>query len=208
MVSDCCVLWAACCSGLSVEFRASPHSDHSLRDLSSDVPNSTPPRCANSQLLATCECYGFDPNCALASDSRSLIILFCSSTRNFTILSLIESLSPILFFAFLGAYYSLSCEPTLGENQIFHSMVKRQVMKTRDAIKLIGDGKAQKLKKDKVIESWIKVDIGTVWAKKKLMSFLSKTTSQFKEIFGLLLFVFPLFFCFFIYINCVAIMHM
>ncbi|KAK2569929.1 hypothetical protein P5673_005788 [Acropora cervicornis] len=55
-----------------------------------------------------------------------------------------------------GAYYSLSCEPTLGENQIFHSMVKRQVMKTRDAIKLIGDGKAQKLKKDKVIESWIK----------------------------------------------------
>ena len=51
-------------------------------------------------------------------------------------------------------------------------------MKTRDAIKLIGDGKAQKLKKDKVIESWIKVDIGTVRTKKKFMSFLSKTTSQ------------------------------
>lgn len=66
------------------------------------------------------------------------------------------------FLAFVGAYYSLSCEPTLGENQIFHSMVKRQVMKTRDAIKLIGDGQAQKLKKDKVIESWIKVHIGTV----------------------------------------------
>ena len=185
MVRDSCVLWAACCSGLSVDFRASPHSDHSLRDLSSDVPNSTPPRCVNSQLLATCECYGFDPNSALASDSRSLIILFCSSTRNFTILSLIESLSPILFFRvnFVGAYYSLSCEPTLGENQIFHSMVKRQVMKTRDAIKLIGDGKAQKLKKDKVIESWIKVDIGTVRAKKKLMSFLGKTASQLKNFF-------------------------
>ena len=91
----------------------------------------------------------------------------------------------IFFFAFVGDYYSLSCEPTLGENQIFHSMVKRQVMKTRDAIKLIGDGKAQKLKKDKVIESWIKVDIGTVRAKKKFMSFLSKTTSQWKEFFCL-----------------------
>ena len=70
-------------------------------------------------------------------------------------------------------------------------------MKTRDAIKLIGDGKAQKLKKDKVIESWIKVDIGTVRAKKKLMSFLGKTTSQLKKFFCL----FCLFFrCFFIYI--------
>ena len=112
------------------------------------------------------------------------------------------------FFAFVGAYYSLSCEPTLGENQIFHSMVKRQVMKTRDGIKLIGDGKAQKLKKDKVIESWIKVDIDTVRAKKKLLSFLGKTTFQLKEFFCLFLFVFPLFYFFFIYINCVSIMHM
>ena len=44
-------------------------------------------------------------------------------------------------------------------------------MKTRDAIKLIGDGKAQKLKKDEVIESWIKVAIGTVQAKKKVAVF-------------------------------------
>ena len=56
-----------------------------------------------------------------------------------------------------GEYYSLSCEPTLGESQIFHSMVKRQPIRTRDAIKLIGDGQEQKLKKDRVIESWIKV---------------------------------------------------
>lgn len=55
-----------------------------------------------------------------------------------------------------GTYFSLSCEPTLGECQIFHSMVKRQAMKTKDAIKLIGDGQERKLKKDKVIESWIK----------------------------------------------------
>ena len=112
------------------------------------------------------------------------------------------------FFAFVGAYYSLSCEPTLGENQIFHSMVKRQVMKTRDAIKLIGDGKAQKLKKDKVIESWIKVDIGTVRAKKKLPSFLGKTTSQLKEFFLLFFVCFSVVFFLYIYINCVAIMHM
>ena len=56
-------------------------------------------------------------------------------------------------------------------------------MKTRDAIKLIGDGKAQKLKKDKVIESWIKVGIDTVRAKKKLLSFLGKTTFQLKVFF-------------------------
>lgn len=55
-----------------------------------------------------------------------------------------------------GAYYSLSCEPTLGECQIYHSMVKRQPIKTREAIKLIGDGQEHKLKKDRVIESWIK----------------------------------------------------
>ena len=58
---------------------------------------------------------------------------------------------------FPGAYYSLSCEPTLGECQIYHSMVKRQPIKTREAIKLIGDGQEHKLKKDRVIESWIKV---------------------------------------------------
>lgn len=60
-----------------------------------------------------------------------------------------------------GEYYSLSCEPTLGECQIFHSMVKRQPIRTRDAIKLIGDGQEQKLKKDRVIESWIKVKLHT-----------------------------------------------
>ena len=60
---------------------------------------------------------------------------------------------------FTGEYYSLSCEPTLGECQIFHSLVKRQPIRTRDAIKLIGDGQEQKLKKDRVIESWIKVKI-------------------------------------------------
>ena len=60
-----------------------------------------------------------------------------------------------------GEYYSLSCEPTLGESQIFHSMVKRQPIRTRDAIKLIGDGQEQKLKKDRVIESWIKVKLYT-----------------------------------------------
>ncbi|KAJ7386477.1 Coiled-coil domain-containing protein 17 [Desmophyllum pertusum] len=35
-------------------------------------------------------------------------------------------------------------------------MIKRQPIRTRDAIKLIGDGQEQKLKKDRVIESWIK----------------------------------------------------
>ncbi|KAM7426567.1 Coiled-coil domain-containing protein 17 [Porites harrisoni] len=55
-----------------------------------------------------------------------------------------------------GEYYSLSCEPTLGESQIFHSMVKRNIIRTRDAIKFIGDGQEQKLKKDRLIESWIK----------------------------------------------------
>ena len=54
-------------------------------------------------------------------------------------------------------------------------------MKTRDAIKLIGDGQAQKLKKDKVIESWIKVDIGTMWQRENLLSCLRKTTSQLKD---------------------------
>ena len=87
------------------------------------------------------------------------------------------------FLAFVGVYYSLSCEPTLSENQIFHSVVKRQVMKTRDAIKLIGDGQGQKLKKNKVIESWIKEDIGTRWQKEKLMSSLRKTVSQLKDFF-------------------------
>lgn len=43
-------------------------------------------------------------------------------------------------------------------------------MKTRDAVKLIGDGRAQKLKKDKVIESWIKVDILTVRLKVDVFS--------------------------------------
>ena len=57
-----------------------------------------------------------------------------------------------------GEYYSLSCEPTLGECQIFHSMIERKIIRTREAIKLIGDGQEQKLKKDRVIESWIKVD--------------------------------------------------
>lgn len=55
-----------------------------------------------------------------------------------------------------GEYYSLSCEPTLGECQIFHSMVKRKLIRIREVIKLIGDGQEQKLKKDGVIESWIK----------------------------------------------------
>ena len=56
-------------------------------------------------------------------------------------------------------------------------------MKTRDAIKLIGDGQGQKLKKNKVIESWIKEDIGTSWQKEKLMSSLRKTVSQLKDFF-------------------------
>lgn len=64
-----------------------------------------------------------------------------------------------MFFFPTGEYYSLSCEPTLGECQIFHSMIKRQPIRTRDAIKLIGDGQEQKLKKDRVIESWIKVSL-------------------------------------------------
>ena len=83
------------------------------------------------------------------------------------------------FLAFLGVYYSLSCEPTFGENQIFHSVVKRQVIKTRDAIKLIGDGLGQKLKKDKVIESCIKVDIGRMWRREKLMSSFRKAVKEF-----------------------------
>ena len=70
--------------------------------------------------------------------------------------------SVFVFICFsTGEYYSLSCEPTLGESQIFHSMVKRQPIRTRDAIKLIGDGQEQKLKKDRVIESWIKVKLYT-----------------------------------------------
>jgi len=60
----------------------------------------------------------------------------------------------VLYLA--GEYYSLSCEPTLGECQIFHSVIERKIIRTREAIKLIGDGQEQKLKKDRVIESWIK----------------------------------------------------
>ena len=63
------------------------------------------------------------------------------------------------YLIFVGKYYSLSCEPTLGESQIFHSMVKRIIIRTRDAIKFIGDGQEQKLKKDRLIESWIKVTL-------------------------------------------------
>ena len=142
--------------GLSVDLRAFPHSDYSLWDLFSVVPNSTPPRCVNSQLLATCGCYGFDCNPALASDSPSLISFFrCPPEivqftivicvpRDWLITSYCRSSNlchQYCFIAFVGVYYCLSCEPTLGENQIFHSVVKRQVMKTRDTIKLIGDGK-------------------------------------------------------------------
>ena len=36
-------------------------------------------------------------------------------------------------------------------------MVKRNIIRTRDAIKFIGDGQEQKLKKDRLIKSWIKV---------------------------------------------------
>ena len=57
----------------------------------------------------------------------------------------------------VGSYFSLTCEPTLGECQIFHSMVKRQPITIRNSIQFIGDGQEQKLKKDKVIASWIKV---------------------------------------------------
>ena len=63
------------------------------------------------------------------------------------------------YLIFVGEYYSLSCEPTLGESHIFHSMVKRNIIRTRDAIKFIGDGQEQKLKKDRLIESWIKVTL-------------------------------------------------
>ena len=38
-------------------------------------------------------------------------------------------------------------------------MVKRNIIRTRDAIKFIGDGQEQKLKKDRLIESWIKVTL-------------------------------------------------
>ena len=38
-------------------------------------------------------------------------------------------------------------------------MVKRNITRTRDAIKFIGDGQEQKLKKDRLIESWIKVTL-------------------------------------------------
>ena len=55
-------------------------------------------------------------------------------------------------------------------------------MKARDAIKLIGDGQGQKPKKDKVIESWIKVDIGTMWQGEKLISSLRKTTCLLKDV--------------------------
>ena len=65
----------------------------------------------------------------------------------------------MFYLIFVGEYYSLSCEPTLGESQIFHSMVKRNIIRTRDAIKFIGDGQEQKLKKDRLIESWIKVTL-------------------------------------------------
>ena len=91
------------------------------------------------------------------------------------------------FLAFVGVYYCLFCEPTLGENQIFHSVVKRQVIKQE----AISYGQGQKLKKDKVIESWMKVVIGTKWQREKLMSSLPKTTSQLKDcLFVCFLFVF------------------
>ena len=81
----------------------------------------------------------------------------------------------MFYLIFVGEYYSLSCEPTLGESQIFHSMVKRNIIRTRDAIKFIGDGQEQKLKKDRLIESWIKVTLlhsFTYYALGKQMEFI------------------------------------
>ncbi|PFX30101.1 hypothetical protein AWC38_SpisGene5082 [Stylophora pistillata] len=82
-----------------------------------------------------------------------------------------------------GAYYSLSCEPTLGECQIFHSMVNRQPVKTREAIKLIGDGQENKLKKDRVIETWIKISVDAAqnlpWSNFTLVSYCLSPPASF-----------------------------
>ncbi|KAK3739534.1 hypothetical protein QZH41_016209 [Actinostola sp. cb2023] len=58
-----------------------------------------------------------------------------------------------------GQYYSLSCEPSLGECQILNSMALRQPMNVRDSIKLTAAGQEKNLKKDDVITSWIKTQL-------------------------------------------------
>ncbi|XP_048587115.1 uncharacterized protein LOC5517188 isoform X2 [Nematostella vectensis] len=56
-----------------------------------------------------------------------------------------------------GCYYSLLCEPGLGESQVLHSMFKRQPISARESVKLIDP--EQSSKKDQVISSWIKTQL-------------------------------------------------
>lgn len=95
----------------------------------------------------------YQPSCCVTDSDTA----YCNDTSS----ALINEFCTCVYLFSTGEYYSLSCEPTLGESQIFHSMVKRHPIRTRDAIKLIGDGQEQKLKKDRVIESWIKVKLYT-----------------------------------------------
>lgn len=59
----------------------------------------------------------------------------------------------------IGVYYSLSCEPCLGECQILNNMVTRQPVTVRDSIKYVAIGQDRNLNKDEVITSWIKVSL-------------------------------------------------
>ncbi|KXJ14746.1 hypothetical protein AC249_AIPGENE27876 [Exaiptasia diaphana] len=58
-----------------------------------------------------------------------------------------------------GVYYSLSCEPSLGECQILNNMVSRQRVTVREAIQFTALGQDRNMKKDEVITSWIKTQL-------------------------------------------------
>ncbi|XP_070562568.1 uncharacterized protein [Ptychodera flava] len=54
-----------------------------------------------------------------------------------------------------GVYLSMECEPSRGEKQMFHTQIRRKMVRQRDVISLIGDGRERKLRTDKNISQWI-----------------------------------------------------
>ena len=56
------------------------------------------------------------------------------------------------------AYYNLNYEPTLGESKLFHALLVRSTLTTREAVHQMADSKeARLLKNEKSMEKFLKV---------------------------------------------------
>ncbi|XP_077980871.1 uncharacterized protein LOC144436074 isoform X3 [Glandiceps talaboti] len=58
-----------------------------------------------------------------------------------------------------GLYLSMTCDPTRGEKQMFHTQLRRKLVRQREVISLIGDGREKKLRTDKNIVQWISAQL-------------------------------------------------